>query len=984
MLNYNYIRLLFQLLVSLLFIGQTGFTQAQQYSFYYPEINKQLPQQFVYTLSTDFQGYLWVGTGEGLVKFDGNQLSPIKINSENSSVFCTAICPFNKQMVVGFFDGTVAIGSDDHLIQLNNSANGKIVAIAATQNQVYIGAQNELFVLEGSQLKSIYRLEDGNSLASMAIKPSGELILATSNGLFSINPSTRKTSYLVKGTFHSAIAAGNRILAQSDSSIYSVNGRGTKKLFTLTTGMFVPGNPILSTGNIVYTTAENRLLQLELGESSANLIKDFKATEEGLTIKALNIVNDQMWIGTYGNGLAYFNPYTHSVYQSKEKSSAPTVALLAAKSCLMEFTENGANCYNYSKQGEPDLKQFNAFVIPGKPSSAALVSENTIMVGTQSGKVFSIDGGNLKLQLETNINSHLPGKSILAVNADNEFIYVAVAFNGVYTFDKQDRLINHYSTENGLLHNDIFKVFTDRSNHTWFVSRSSGLAVLHQGQFQYLTLRDGLSSLEFTDITQDNSGKIWLSTEGGGLTSISDGKIENYNLESGLSSDYFYGIAASDSVVYTYSRGSINILVNNNLRRIDSREIGLTANFSPRSITIGKNWISIGSEYGPVVQHLEKIFQENSLKLLVKKVLVNDEKFFGPGTQFDYKDFKMEFRVEQINLDPFFQPQVEFKLDGFDKEWQTLTGQSVIYQSIKDNDYQFIVRDRLFPENSFTFSFAVDKPFWKKPIYYLLIMALISLLVYSIFKFRLKQLKERNRELEQKVAERTKELKNKNTELEQFTFAMSHDLKNPAINIVELVKLLKNLNLTADEMTSEVIAQLSSVSTKMLNNLMDLIDLLKHANTQDLPKEKVSLPDLVEHVQQGIAQSMSEANAEVSTDFSQFDSLVFNKSNLQSIFQNLISNAVKYRIPGEDARIEIKSFFLNGRQAISIKDNGMGMDLEANKDRLFGIFQRLHHHVEGSGIGLHLVKSIMEKHKGEIQVISSPGNGSTFTLVFAG
>jgi len=580
-------------------------------------------------------------------------------------------------------------------------------------------------------------------------------------------------------------------------------------------------------------------------------------------------------------------------------------------------------------------------------------------------------------------NKGLPAKPVLSISQKGQDVYISIAQNGVFHFSADGNLLENLNTSNGLLHNDILKVFSDSQNRTWFISQSSGLSYREKGEFKYLTLKDGLGSLEFTDITEDQNQSIWLSTEGGGLTKMTASSIENYNLSSGLSSDYYYGLSHQNDRLYSYSRGGINILVNNQLRKIESAEIGIVPNFQPRAIAVGKNYVAVGSEYGPIIHYLEQVFPVNAVKLVVKQALVNDSKLLENQGNLNYNDYKIEFNIEQINLNPFFQPSIEFKLMGFDKDWQTLEKSNVIYQSVKDNHYVFVVRDKQFTGNHYDFTFNVEKPFWKKPLYYALFSILAIAGVYLIIRIRIKQLKQRNKELEEKVADRTTELRRKNTELEQFIFAMSHDLKNPAVNMVELANLMKDVLGSNPDMAKEVANQLTTVSGKMLNNLLELIDLLKFANSKELPKENVSILELIETIKASISKSIEEANAEFIIDLTPFDHLHFNRSNLQSVLYNLISNAVKYRKQGQNAVVEIRSLLIDVKPAIMVKDNGMGMDLEANKDRLFGIFQRMHHHVEGTGIGLHLVKSIMEKHGGTVEVISQPGVGTTFTLIFA-
>ncbi len=976
--SYHYKKQSLVLLLALLIVTTVC---GQQYSFYYPDINRQLPQQFIYSLATDSQGYLWVGTGEGLVKYDGNKLTPVLINKIPSRNFCAAIARQDKLMVAGFYDGTVAIGNSDNLTLATDTAPGKIVAICPLGQRVFVASQNEIYELQQGKLVLLYKTNDVTVIHGAVGTADGFLLLATSAGLKQFNPVTKKTTTLSNEPFLALAGSSRRIVGLTINGIYTITKNQLSLKYQLPIGEFSPENALALTIDKLYVALNNQLLELNNLDQTSATAKTYKLGDETMSSKAILVDNNQLWIGTYGNGLAYFNPNSYSYYKSAEKQPYPTIALAEIGDNLVEIKANSASLYSISVDGLPDLNSEKIVPLP-ESVSCAVGNSHEVFLGTVQGNLFTLASDG-KLSKLIAFNKILPDKPILSIYSTKNEIYVAVAQNGVYRFQHDGKLIDQLTTANGLLHNDIFGIYTDSQNRTWFLSQSSGLAYLQNNQFKYLTLRDGLSSLEFTDITEDQQHNIWLSTEGGGLTKISPNEIENYNLSSGLSSDYYYGVMAARNRLYTYSRGGINVLMDNQLRKIESNEMGIVPNFQPQAIVVGKKYLAIGSEYGPVVHYLNQLFPQNALKLLVKQALINDDKNLSNRSILRYGDYKMEFFVEQINLNPFFKPTVEYQLVGFDKEWQTLEKNTVIYQSVKDNEYRFVVRDKQFTSNRFDFVFAVEPPFWKKPVYYILFLLLFSVGIYFIFRLRIRQLKQRNKELEDKVTERTIELKRKNNELEQFIFAMSHDLKNPAVNMVELANLLKDVLASNIDMAKEVANQLATVSGKMLNNLLELIDLLKYSNSKELPKENVSIVEIIETVKASISKSIEEANAEFKIDLLAFDHLYFNRSNFQSVMYNLISNAIKYRSPHIQAVIEIKSFLVDVHPAISIRDNGIGIDLEANKERLFGIFQRMHHHVEGTGIGLHLVKSIMEKHGGTIQVESEPGKGSTFTLIFA-
>lgn len=113
----------------------------------------------------------------------------------------------------------------------------------------------------------------------------------------------------------------------------------------------------------------------------------------------------------------------------------------------------------------------------------------------------------------------------------------------------------------------------------------------------------------------------------------------------------------------------------------------------------------------------------------------------------------------------------------------------------------------------------------------------------------------------------------------------------------------------------------------------------------------------------------------------QFASIVIPiKSYIHSIFYNLISNSIKYRKPGKIAAIEVKTVLIAGKILISFKDNGVGIDLTKNGNKIFGLYKRFHHEVEGKGLGLFMVKTQVEALGGNIRVNSKPGEGAEFIV----
>jgi PAS domain S-box-containing protein len=229
-----------------------------------------------------------------------------------------------------------------------------------------------------------------------------------------------------------------------------------------------------------------------------------------------------------------------------------------------------------------------------------------------------------------------------------------------------------------------------------------------------------------------------------------------------------------------------------------------------------------------------------------------------------------------------------------------------------------------------------------------------------------------------KQKEVEKELRDANADLEQFAYSASHDLQEP----LRTVKIFSQL------LAVRAKAKLDGESLEYLQNVIAgatrmealIRDLLVYARTTRLekPTEPTAASEAVEVALATLRGAIAESAAIIKVD--PLPSVCVHPIQLEQIFQNLISNAIKYRRSGVTARVHITSMKWNAQWLFSVSDNGIGIEAEY-KERIFGIFKRLHTDdakYPGTGIGLALCQRIIERHNGRIWVESKPGEGSTF------
>ncbi|MBL7919305.1 MAG: PAS domain S-box protein [Bacteroidia bacterium] len=238
----------------------------------------------------------------------------------------------------------------------------------------------------------------------------------------------------------------------------------------------------------------------------------------------------------------------------------------------------------------------------------------------------------------------------------------------------------------------------------------------------------------------------------------------------------------------------------------------------------------------------------------------------------------------------------------------------------------------------------------------------------------------------QKMQEQEKEkliteLTKNNKDLKQFSYITSHNLRGPIANLLGLSSLVDNYEIKDDSL-KQILAGIKKATFMFDDIIKDLTKVLNIKDHASIPQESLSILSALE---KGISQNetmLLETGAKIKTELVKAPVVNFNKAYLESIFFNLISNAIKYRSPSRKLKITILSEIINDEVVVKFSDNGLGLDIALYKERLFSLYQRFHDHAEGKGLGLFLIKSQLEAFNGSIDIESSVGIGTTFILKF--
>lgn len=242
----------------------------------------------------------------------------------------------------------------------------------------------------------------------------------------------------------------------------------------------------------------------------------------------------------------------------------------------------------------------------------------------------------------------------------------------------------------------------------------------------------------------------------------------------------------------------------------------------------------------------------------------------------------------------------------------------------------------------------------------------------------------KNKSLGQEVEKHTGNLRESNRELvkninqlEQFSYTVSHNLRSPVARLIGLTNILQYL--TNPQETKDVMSKIASSAHDLDNVLRDLVRTIEVKKEIHNAIAPISIPELVTKVASNFEEEIKVLDVKLNIKL-EAEMLKSIPAYLESILFNLISNAIKYRNPIIPLEISIETKFDGPYIKLSVQDNGLGIDLDRNKQNLFSFYKRFHHHVEGRGLGLYLVKSQVELLGGTIDVVSEVGRGTTFSI----
>ena len=233
----------------------------------------------------------------------------------------------------------------------------------------------------------------------------------------------------------------------------------------------------------------------------------------------------------------------------------------------------------------------------------------------------------------------------------------------------------------------------------------------------------------------------------------------------------------------------------------------------------------------------------------------------------------------------------------------------------------------------------------------------------------------------EQLVSKNEQLTRINADLDSFVYTASHDLKQPIDNMAGLFGELKGAATFHDPDAAHMMTMFEEALRQILGTIQGLTDVVQQQRQlEQLPVEEVALQPFTEEIIRSLQPVLAPYGTPFTLDFGAVPTLRMARSSLHSMLYNLLSNALKYAMPGRAPHVRVHTELAGDRTVLVVQDNGRGIDLTRHGEELFQLFRRFHPDVVGSGMGLYLVNRLVHQVGGRVEVDSIVDQGTTFRI----
>ncbi|PKP21294.1 MAG: hypothetical protein CVU05_07135 [Bacteroidetes bacterium HGW-Bacteroidetes-21] len=775
-----------RLILFIVFLFISSLSQAQVFRFKSYTTEKDGLYPYIYSIHQDQTGFLWLGTGEGLYRFDGLSFKTLNIRKEEGDNFISSGMYYSKEINwFGYNDGALAIVENNKgKTFIKNAMNGTITGIFRQGNNVICFSQNGnamIFDKEGNLIENVSQPLQNIIILSSAPINKESFLIGSDEGLFlfsiaskTLTPIDESPVTRINCLFKSSVPniwwAGT-----DDQGVLLIKNTSTSSEKETVIRVLNPAPINKYINKPVTAILQDNAKSLWVGTSGEGLFL-FRDPDKELSVEHYNLSNglpsdfikvlfsdkeNNLWIGTYGNGLARFSDDYFSFYYQGPRNLENNVTACQHSNNGILFAINNVLMLLKNAESKPIPYELP---INDKISAIYETTDQTLWIGFQNAGLYYSQKGKKGLSqfiFETPIQ---PG-NINCVTGFGEYIY-AGSVNGMYIINTIDKSVIHISTAQGLPHNFINHLYADIQGNIWIATPTNFLSKYSQKQVQKISVTNNNELIKINSICQDISGKMWLATYGHGVFMIDDSVVINYNNSNGLVSNYCYSIITDESnAVWIGHRQGLTCIKGNTIRQY-AKNKDIFLDFNLNAVCVDENgWLWWGTSNGMASYDFRKNRVNKSPPgIILESITVNDKDYSDvQNIDLPYGNYKIRFNFTGISMTEPELVTYNYILEGFDKEWTDHSSiSSAFYPRIDDGTFVFRVKaynsNGIASSSETSISIRISAPLWKQWWFIALCIAFLLYAFYIIIKIRERNHKKLEEYLKKTLDERTLEV----------------------------------------------------------------------------------------------------------------------------------------------------------------------------------------------------------------------------------
>lgn len=930
-----------------------------------------LPQNTVHSIAQTRDGYVWIGTEEGLARFDGVRFTVFDLRNTpqlKSNYIRTLLADRRGALWIGTAQGLIRMWDGKFTAFTTNEGlpSDTIQAVYEDrEGNLWVATANGLGLFKGGALTTFTTKERliGGSIQALFEDAEGALWIGTPYGLGRL-----KDGKFVNYTVRDGLGSNSVRSIQQDrdgrlwfGTLVGLTSFSDGRFTTYTTRDGLPNDRIISLhadgeGSLLIGTAQG------LCRLSGRRFTGVSAGNGLSTSTILSLFEDlegNLWIGTESSGLSLLKDTKFTTYTVRDGLSSNLVKSI--------YEDRGGNTWIGTDGGGLNVLRDGRLTVY---TTSAGLSSNIVLA------LFADEAGNLWAGTPDGLNRFNRGKFTTYTSADglanNDVRSICADHRGNLWIGTRgglsrmkDGVFRTYTEADGLPNDLIATIYEDAKGSLW-IGTFGGLSRFRNDEFTTLTTKDGLSSDAVISLYEDSDGTLWIGTNGGGLNRLKEGQLTAYTTRNGLLDDFVYRVLEDGEQnlwlscrkgIFHISKKELDDFASGTIASIAPVAYGTADGMMTRECSGGGDpagWRGRdGKLWFPTIKGVAMIdperikVNEQAPPVVIEQIRIDDQSI-APSEKITLPPGKTRFDF-YYTAPSFVAPEkvrFKYKLEGFDKDWiDSGTRRIAYYTNLRPGTYTFRViacnNDGVWNQTGTSFALYLQPHFYQTYWFYVVGVLGLALIVWQLYRLRLRGMKAQFAAV---LAERTRIAREIHDNLAQEMAGISVQLELVARTMppgAETARThLDRVRLLVRHGIAEARRYVWELRSPALEN-------------NDLPTA------LSETARRLTNETAIQAQVEVNGTFRPLARLV--EDNLLRIGQEAMNNAVKH---AQAKRIFVNLVFDARRVQLSVRDDGRGFDNQVAGNGRTGHF------------GLIGMRERAEQIGGTLSIQSSEGSGT--------